>query len=247
MMPSDPKSRSIRVWYREPADALASGARLDVWRELGGALATPTGWSLGSPALDRPAGPVGGLYVDRRTDDFVRRHLLVVRRVLLLVHGDLDLHHDLRRHLPPQRPDRRHEGRLDHRAMHPAVPRRDHLYGRAPEGDRPGRAADDAGRGGRKGGSGRFARRRDREAPGAAHRRRPLGGRVQRAEGQGPRLIPRVRALDAAGGSAGRVVMSGGSVEQHPPQDRCRWRPVTDDRLEMLAVAEAGRIAKTAG
>src|SRR4051812_42088327 len=204
MMPSGPKSRSIRVWYREPADALASGARLDVWRELGGALATPTGWSLGSPALDRPAGPVGGLYVDRRTDDFIRRHLLVVRRVLLLVHGDLDLHHDLRRHLPPQRPDRRHEGRLDHRAMHPAIPRRDHLYGRAPEGDRPGRAADDAGRGGRKGGSGGFAPPRERGAPGAAHPPRPLGGRGQPAEGPSPRLIPPARAPRPARGNARR-------------------------------------------
>src|SRR5690349_4971787 len=49
-------------------------------------------------------------------DDF-RGYFLVANRLLLLVHDHLDLHPDLRRHLPSERPVGRHEGRLDHRPL----------------------------------------------------------------------------------------------------------------------------------
>src|SRR6478609_1114768 len=59
----------------------------------------------------------------RAIPDVLGRHL-GDGLLLLLVHGDLDLHQHLRGHLPARRPDGRVEGDLADRADLPAAPRR---------------------------------------------------------------------------------------------------------------------------
>ena len=166
------------------------------------------------PALNR---------ADRRharecTTDDLQRHLRVDDRALLLVHGDLDLHRRLRGHLPPQRPDRPGQGRLDRPDLRHPVHRRPDLHHRPAEGDRPGRPAHGAGGCREQGRRGGLAGRRAGQAPAAQGRRARSPPRSSRSSSR--RRSPAERPAPGRGSGSGRCPGRRSSVTRRSAANR---------------------------